>query len=213
MLIKNLDEFQTGMHPKICEPLRVHLTLQENNCISSGQIFSQIGNPALLNRKINNLVIILSAIYSKCSLLDLEELTILEEANQTFLIEDKIKLIEEVLIKMLTKMSNREVFTKTIISTGPQSRVYVQSVDESIDQSTNIIRNLQTDLGELRELIEKEYQKKDKKELIQTIEQMRQSCNDPSKRKFLVEKLKWILTKTAEFSSIASLVITILQTR
>lgn len=212
MFIKNLDEFETGTHPKHCvRTRRAHLTLQENNRILSGQIFSQIGDPALLNRKINYLLIILSAIYSKFSKLNKEELTILKKANETYSIEDKIKLIEEVLINMLIKMSNREVFTKTIVKAGPQSKVYVESVDESIDQSINIIGNLQTDIGKLRELIEKEYKEKDKKELIQTIDQMKQYCNDPSKRKFLYEKLCWILTKTAEFSSITSLVITILQ--
>ena len=95
----------------------------------------------------------------------------------------------------------------TINVSGSQNRVYKNSIDKSI----NIIGDLQTDLEKLRELVEKDYKEKDKNELIQIVDQMKQNCNDLSKKKWLKEKLGWILTKTSEVSSISSLVITLLQ--
>jgi len=105
-------------------------------------------------------------------------------------------------------MSKSEESQKTnVYQTGSQSRVYFNSDDKSI----NIIGNLHKDLENLKELVDKDYKEKDKTELIQTIDEMKQNCSDPSMKERVKKKLGWILTKTAEVSSISSLVITILQ--
>lgn len=94
-----------------------------------------------------------------------------------------------------------------VIQTGSQSRANFYSDDKSI----NIIGDLHKDLENLKELVDKDYKEKDKTELIQTIDEMKQNCSDPSMKERVKKKLGWILTKTAEVSSISSLVITILQ--
>jgi hypothetical protein len=105
-------------------------------------------------------------------------------------------------------MSESEESQKTVVyQTGSQSRVYYNSHDKSI----NIIGDLHKDLENLKELVDKDYKEEDKTELIQTIDEMKQNCTDPSMKERVKKKLGWVLTKTAEVSSISSLVITILQ--
>ena len=83
----------------------------------------------------------------------------------------------------------------------------------SVDKSTNIITgDLQTDLENLKTLIESDYHKKDKPEIVQAVDQIKKTCTDSSKKNTLKEKLGWILTRTSEVSSISSLVIALLQT-
>ncbi len=81
----------------------------------------------------------------------------------------------------------------------------------SVDKSINIIGDLIADFDSLKAIIERDYKKEDKHELLQTTEQMKTACNDPSKKNWLIEKLGWMLTRTSEVASISSLVITLLQ--
>lgn len=117
----------------------------------------------------------------------------------------------EKLVKEETEMKEEDKnknFTNNVnIITGTQNKINYDSNDNSI----NNIGDLQTDLVKLRGLIEKNYQEMDKDELIRTVDQMKQSCNDPSKKNLLKEKLGGILKKTAEVSTISSLVITLLK--
>ena len=91
---------------------------------------------------------------------------------------------------------------------GSQSRYY----DGSADNSINIIGDLKNDIENLKNLIEKNYNKTDKHELLQTIEEMKNDCNDSTKKNLLKEKIGWIITKTSEIASISSFAITLLQT-
>jgi len=96
-----------------------------------------------------------------------------------------------------------------INSSGTQSRVNIGSVDKS----TNLITgDLKTDLENLNNLIESDYHKEDKPEIVQVVDQIKRTCVDSSKKNALKEKLGWILTRTSEVSSISSLVIALLQT-
>lgn len=91
---------------------------------------------------------------------------------------------------------------------GSQSRYY----DGSVDNSINIIGDLKTDIENLKNLIEKNYNKDDKHELLQTIEEMKKNYNDSTKKNFLKEKMGWIITKTSEIASISSFAISLMQT-
>jgi hypothetical protein len=71
---------------------------------------------------------------------------------------------------------------------------------------------LQTDLENLKTLIESDYNKADKPELVQAVDQLKKICTDSLKKNTLKEKLGWLLTRTSEVSTISSLVITLLQT-
>ena len=81
---------------------------------------------------------------------------------------------------------------------GDHSRVNINSEDKSV--------NIMGDkfLSDLEILIERDYIKEDKKELLQAIHEMKESCNDPSKKKWLIKKLGWLFSRTFEVASISS---------
>jgi DNA integrity scanning protein DisA with diadenylate cyclase activity len=115
------------------------------------------------------------------------------------------------LSKISTQMNQKKEpnMSININSSGTQSRVNIGSVDKS----TNLITgDLKTDLENLKNLIESDYSKEDKPEIVQAVDQIKRTCTDPSKKNTLNEKLGWILTRTSEVSSISSLVIALLQT-
>lgn len=91
---------------------------------------------------------------------------------------------------------------------GDQSRYY----DSSVDNSINIVGDFKDKLENLKNLVDKHYDKADKNKLLQTIDEMKNNCNDSTKKKFLKEKIEWIITKTSEVASISSFAISLLQT-
>ena len=163
----------------------------------------------LFEKGLANLEFLLSAM---CAEIPKEEggreaCELLEKGKKEKYIDCKISLIDIVLGIVLSHMSKKEMKKIEITASGPHSRVNIGSEDKSV----NITGDLLTDLESLRFLIKRDYTKGNKVELVQTVELMRQSCNDPSERNWLREKLGWILTKTSEVSSISSLVITLLK--
>lgn len=178
-----------------------------------GQTFLQIRDPIGVEKSIKNMQVALSTI---CSKMPEEErgdaCELLKKANEEIYLEDRINLINMVLSKIPSQISIRKDKTmpKTeinITTTGSQNRVNIGSEDKSINIAGDLVNNLEN----LRIIIENDYKKEDKYELLQTVEQIKQSCNDPSKRNWLREKLRWIITRTSEVASISSLAITLLQ--
>ncbi len=118
--------------------------------------------------------------------------------------------INNVLTNRIHRQDDARDMTKNVIINqyGSQNRYY----SDSDDKSVNIIGDLTVDDFEnLKALIEREYKKDDKKELLQTVDQMKQFCKDLTKRNWLREKLGWLLSRTSEVASISSFAITILQ--
>lgn len=164
----------------------------------------------LFEKGLANLEFLLSAM---CAEMPKEEggreaCELLEKGKKEKYIDYKISLIDIVLGILLSHMSKKEMKKIEITASGPHSRVNIGSEDKSI----NISGDLLADLESLQVLIKRDYTKDNREELVHTVELMKQSCNDPSERNWLREKLGWILTKTSEVSSISSLVITLLKT-
>ena len=90
---------------------------------------------------------------------------------------------------------------------GNDNKINIDSVDKSI----NLKGDLTTDLETLSALIERDYKQDDRNEVLQTVNQMQQSCNDSSKKNWIKQKLGWIISRTSEVASISSSAITLLQ--
>jgi hypothetical protein len=168
-----------------------------------------IKDPIKLEKGITNMTIYLFAVCAKMHEEGLgEACKLLKEMNEESYIEIKIELVNKILDEIVSKGRNMPKTNNIVNQYGPGSKYYSESEDKSI----NII-GLLSDFENLKVLIEKDYKKDDKYELLQTVELMKQSCNDQSKKSLLREKLGWMLTRTSEISSISSLVITLLQNR
>jgi HEAT repeat protein len=182
---------------------------QVNN---AGQELSKVINPIRIEKEVARMLIPLSAMCKKMPEEDRgEACEILKQINDEQNIEDKLPLISMFLSKISTQMNQKKEqnMSININSSGTQSRVNIGSVDKS----TNLITgDLQIDLENLKTLIESDYHKEDKTEIVQAVDLMKKNCTDSSKKNTLKEKLGWILTRTSEVSSISSLVITLLQT-
>lgn len=183
---------------------------QQANII--GQELSKVIDPIRLDKEVSRILIPLSAMCKKMPEEDRgEACEILKQINDEQNVEDKLPLISMFLSKISTQMNqkNEQNMPINIKISGTQSRVNI----DSVDKSTNFISgNLQTDLENLKTLIESDYNKADKSELVQAVDRMTKTCTDSPKKNTLKEKLGWLLTKTSEVSSISSLVITLLQT-
>jgi HEAT repeat protein len=177
-----------------------------------GQELSKVINPIRLEKEVSRMLIPISAMCKKMPEEDRgEACEILKQINDEQNVEDKLPLISMFLSKISTQMNQKKEqnMSININSSGAQSRVNIGSVD----RSTNLITgDLKTDLELLKNLIEGDYQKEDKPEIIQAVDQIKKTCTDSSKKNTLKEKLGWILTRTSEVSSISSLVIALLQT-
>ncbi len=174
------------------------------------QEISQIRDKIGFEKAINNLQTACSDICSKMPEKEkIESCELLEKTKNEQYVDDKLNLINMFLSKIPSQIGRGKDMSKifNINASGHQSRVNIESEDKSV----NIIEDLSTNFENLRILIEKHYNKEDRNDLIQTVNQMKQSCNDLSERNWLKEKLGWILTRTSEFSSISSFVITLLQ--
>ncbi len=79
-----------------------------------------------------------------------------------------------------------------------------------MDNSINISSDLTADIKTLSAMIRRDYNRDYRGEILQTVKLMKQSCNDPSKKGLLKEKLGWLVTRTSEVASISSFIITIL---
>ena len=89
---------------------------------------------------------------------------------------------------------------------GNNNKINIDSVDNSI----NINGDLKTNLETLSAIIERDYNRDDRGEILQTVKLMKQSCSDPSKKGWLKEKLGWLVTRTSEVASISSFALTLL---
>ncbi len=117
--------------------------------------------------------------------------------------EDMTKQYQMIAI-LIAMIPSANVQIGNINVSGSLTRININSEDRSI----NIIGDR---INELEKLIEKDYKKNDKNELVQTVHQMKQYCEDPSKKDSLKEKLQWIITRTSEIASISSLAIALQQ--
>jgi len=81
------------------------------------------------------LQISISAICAKLPNLELEACELLKEANETLIIEDRIEVIDEVLMKMLSEITKEHNLEKKIVINqyGSQSKVYLNSEDNSLN--------------------------------------------------------------------------------
>lgn len=145
-----------------------------------GQKLSQVRDPIGLEKSVNNLQIVLSAICEKMIEEEKgEAYELLKKAKEEPYIEDRINLFNMVLSKISTQF--------------------------------NMVQRLLTEFERLRALIEEHYNKEDKAKLLEAVEEIEKSCNDPSKREWLNEKLGWLLTRTSEVSSISSFILALKQ--
>ncbi len=171
-----------------------------------GKTFLQIKDPIGLEKSVGNMMVALSHI---CAELPERErgnaCELLKKAKEEQYIEDKLDLINMVLSKISPQISD---MNKTIIVNqyGNGDRFY----NESVDNSINILGDLTADLETLSALIRRDYSRDDRNEVLQIVKQMKQSCNDPSKKSWLREKLGWLVTRTSEVASISSFIMTIL---
>jgi len=175
----------------------------------NGQDLVRINNPIILDKRINKLQISLSAICAILPGLEVEACELLKKANETLIVEDRIEVIDEVLMKMLSEITKGHNLEKKIVINqyGQQSKVYLNSEDNSL----TITGDFKNDLDILKNLIKSDYKSDNKDGIIQVIDQIKQSCSNPSKKKWIKDKLTWIITKTSEFSSISSFANEILQ--
>lgn len=166
-----------------------------------------------LEKGMDNLQSVLASIYSKISDEENGEVCILlKQAKDENSVVDKINLINIVMGIVVGKISSqmgKVNESKRIIveQHGHQTGVYIDSENKAV----NIMGDLSSGLENLKTLIERDYDKGDKNELLQTINHIKKSCDDPSKKNLLKEKLGWVITKTSEISSISSLAIRLLQ--
>jgi len=180
---------------------------------SAGAELLDASDPTRLEKAMGNLQKVLAAIYSKISDDERGEVwELLKQANDEEGVVDKINLINIVVGIIVGKISSqlgKVNESKTIIveQHGHQSGVYIESENKAV----NISGDLSNDLENLKTRIEMDYDKQDKNELLQTINHMKKSCDDPSKKNWLKEKLRGVITKTSEISSISSLAIALLK--
>jgi len=171
-----------------------------------GKTFLQIKDPIGLEKSVQNMMIALSQI---CAELPERErgnaCDLLKKAKEEPYVEDKLDLINMVISKLPPQIGGMK---KTIIVNqyGNGDRFY----NESVDNSINISGDLATDLETLSALIKRDYSQDDRDEVIQTVKQMKQSCNNQEKKGWLKEKLGWIVTRTSEVASISSFALTLL---
>lgn len=172
----------------------------------AGQFLAHIRDPISLEKRVQNMQTALSAI---CARMPAEErgdaCDLLKRANEEQYVEDKLDLINMVLSKIPSQMNVMKKIDVNINGSG--NRTYIDSADNSININTDLTNGLETLAG----LLERDYKKEDRREVLKTVEQMRTSCNDPSKQTWLKEKLGWIITRTSEVASISSFAITLLQ--
>lgn len=170
-----------------------------------GQKLSQIGNPVLLDKKLNEMQCTLSLL---CGRLIEEKiiniLEILSRINEEPYFENKVEMMNDVMRRILIEVKNMK--QTDIKINGNNNKINIDSVDNSI----NINGNLTTDLETLSALIGRDYNRDDRDEILQAVKQMKQSCNDPAKKGWLKEKLGWLVTKTSEVASISSFVMTLM---
>lgn len=88
-----------------------------------------------------------------------------------------------------------------IAQSGDQSRVYINSSD----QSSNII-NIDGTFDLLKERISAEYNQSDKDELIRIVEEIKNSWTDKSKKDQIRSQLSNLLSKAGSIASVAALV-------
>lgn len=161
--------------------------VEELNAISRD---FKVGDPIGLERAIDNLQLILSDVCSKIPEEEKDDMLceLIGRVKDEKYIEDKIDLINMVLSKLpneILKINDTEIIYNT--------------------------EDIQTDFDKLKNLIEKYYNKEDKHELLQTIDEIKHSSKDPYNKNIIKDKLELILTKTKEFSNISSLAVEILK--
>ena len=103
---------------------------------------------------------------------------------------------------------NFDVKAVQITVSGTQNRVNVNSEDSS----TNIIdQSINTDIEELERLVNDEYADEDKDEIVGDIQEVKELSKKPeSNQKAILGKLGTILAKTAQVSTIAPVVLKLL---
>jgi HEAT repeat protein len=171
-----------------------------------GHNLPQIGDPIKLDKKINGMQSTLTMLCGR--LIEeniIEELEILNKINDERYVENKVEMMDSVMRRILIKVKGMKKIDVKI--NGNDNKINIDSVDNSI----NINGNLTTDLETLYALIERDYKQADRNEVLQTVNQMKRSCNDSSKKSWIKQKLGWIISRTSEVASISSFAITLLQ--
>ena len=173
---------------------------------SAGQDLFNVRDPIGLEKSVDNLQMALSAV---CDRMPEEHkgeaCKILAEAKNEQFVEDKLDLINMILSKIPSLIINSNM-TININQYGNDNKALINSTNNS-NNSTNITRNSMADFETLKVLIEKDYKKEDKSDLIDVVEEIKEFYNNPSKKVLLKEKLGWLISKTSEVSSISSLAI------
>ncbi|MFZ3169618.1 MAG: HEAT repeat domain-containing protein [Candidatus Methanoperedens sp.] len=129
----------------------------------------------------------------------------LNKINDERYVENKVEMMDSVMRRILIKVKGMKKIDVKI--NGNDNKINIDSIDNSI----NIKGDLKTDLETLSALIERDYKQDDRNEVLQTVNQMKQSCNDSSKKSWIKQKLGWIISRTSEVASISSFAITLLQ--
>ncbi len=171
-----------------------------------GHNLPQIGDPIKLDKKINGMQSTLTMLCGR--LIEeniIEELEILNKINDERYVENKVEMMDSVMRRILIKVKGMKKIDVKI--NGNDNKINIDSVDNSI----NINGNLTTDLETLSALIERDYKQADRNEVLQTVNQMKRSCNDSSNKSWIKQKLGWIISRTSEVASISSFAITLLQ--
>jgi len=171
-----------------------------------GHNLSQIGDPIKLDKEISGMQNTLTMLCGR--LIEeniIEELEILNKINDERYVENKVEMMDTVMRRILNKVKSMKKIDVKI--SGNDNKINIDSVDNSI----NIKGDLTTDLETLSALIERDYKQDDRNDVLQTVNQMKQSCNDSSKKNWIKQKLGWIISRTSEVASISSFAITLLQ--
>jgi hypothetical protein len=140
-----------------------------------GHNLPQIGDPIKLDKKINGMKNTLTLLCGKLIEEDIiEELEILNKINDEPYVENKVEMMDSIMRNILIKVKNMKKIDVEI--NGNHNKINIDSIDNSI----NIKGDLKTNLETLSALIERDYKQDDRNEVLQTVNQMKESCNDSS---------------------------------